>query len=295
MAIDTAHYHGWHGPLRGPWAASLAMVRVALLQIFRRKLYWLVIGAGLLQFLSFWGLIYVVTQVQIPDEARGEILRAFNFSATPTAEGENGYSRFMENQSIVVAILLAFSGSLLVGNDFRQGALPFYLSRRIDRRHYIVAKLLAISTVISMLTVVPALLLFFEYGMLTSSTAYWRENWRIVVSILGYGAVLCMVLSICLVTVSAWLQRAAPIAITWTSAFILLRTLGGYLDREFDSRYLRLIDLWRDMRLVGRLLFDTLRAEDRELAWYALSILVSVCTLASIALVHRVRAVDVVE
>ena len=57
----------------------------------------------------------------------------------------------------MVMLLLAFSGSLLVGSDFRDKSLPFYLSRRIDRRHYIVGKLLAVSSIVAMLTMLPAL------------------------------------------------------------------------------------------------------------------------------------------
>ena len=64
----------------------------------------------------------------------------------------------MQQQSVVVMILLAFSGSLLVGSDFRMKSLPFYLSRRVDRRHYIVGKLMAISVIVSLLTTVPALI-----------------------------------------------------------------------------------------------------------------------------------------
>ena len=37
MGIDIAHYHGWEGKLRSPWWGSLAIVRVAMLQVFRRK------------------------------------------------------------------------------------------------------------------------------------------------------------------------------------------------------------------------------------------------------------------
>jgi ABC-2 type transport system permease protein len=297
MAIDTSHYHGWHGKLRGPWAASLAMVRVALLQVFRRKLYWLVIGVGLLQFLFFWSAIYLINQVTgMSPQFRQGMEHVFRFSATADDGGEDGYSAFMERQGVVVAILLAFSGSLLVGNDFRQGALPFYLSRRIDRRHYILAKLAAVSSVVSLLTVIPALLLFFEYGMFTSNTSYWRDNWRIVLSVLGYGAVMCAVLSIWLVSLSAWLQKAAPIAITWTSLFIMLGLLAGNLEDRNSSRYWHLIDPARQMRYVGRLLFGVLEDPvDRQVAWYALAILVSTCTLAMVALVHRVRAVEVVE
>jgi ABC-2 type transport system permease protein len=296
MDLDQAHYHPWQGRLQTPWMACLAIVRVALLQVFRNKAYWLVLALGALRFLAFWMIIYAVTQLALPDEARQRLLARFGFSANAGANQDNGYIAFMDGQNIIVMILLAFSGSLLVGSDFRQKTLPFYLSRRIDRRHYIVGKLLAVSSVIAILTVVPALALFIEYGMFTSSFAYWIDNWRIVVSMLAFGAVICVVNSILLVTISAYLQRIVPITITWASLFLLVGRLGGYLYRETKVDSWRLLDPWRDMRLVGRLCFGSFREEtDRQLAWWALAILSSLCAIAMVALVHRVRAVDVVE
>jgi ABC-type transport system involved in multi-copper enzyme maturation permease subunit len=296
MDLDQAHYHPWQGKLQMPWLACLAIVRVALVQVFRNKAYWFVLGLGALRFLAYWSLIYAVTQLALPPDARRMFLEKFGFSADADANQDNGYIEFIEGQNIIVMVLLAFSGSLLVGSDFRQKTLPFYLSRRIDRRHYIVGKLLAVSSLIAIITVLPALVLFIEYGMFTSSFDYWIDNWRIAVSVLAFGAVICVVNSILLVTISAYLQRIVPITITWASLFLLLGRLGGYLYRETRVEYWRLLDPWRDMRLVGRLCFGTFRSDaDRELAWYALAILSTLCAVALVALVHRVRAVDVVE
>jgi len=296
MQIDQAHYHGWQGRLQTPWVACLAIVRVAMLQVFRNKAYWLVLGLGALRFLAFWSIIYAVTQLTLPPHVRDMFLQQFGFSADSNANQDNGYINFMQGQSVIVMILLAFSGSLLVGSDFRLNSLPFYLSRRIDKRHYIVGKLLAVSSVVSIITVVPALLLFLEYGMFTASAAYWVDNWRIAVSVLAFGAVICVVNSILLVTISAYLQRIVPITITWASLFLLLGRLGDYLFRETKDAHWQLLDPWRDMRLVGRLCFGTfVREIDSELAWWALAILATLCTVAMFALVHRVRAVDVVE
>ena len=296
MELDQAHYHGWQGRLQTPWVACAAIVRVALLQVFRNKAYWLVLGLGTLRFLAFWIIIYAVTQLALPPKTRDVLLNQFGFSADVDANQDNGYIAFMQGQSVIVMILLAFSGSLLVGSDFRLKALPFYLSRRIDKRHYIVGKLLAVSSVIAILTIVPALLLFFEYGLFTSSTDYWLDHWRIAVSVLAFGLVICVVNSILLVTISAYLQRIVPITITWASLFLLLGRLGDYLFRETQTEAWRLLDPWRDMRLVGRLCFGSFsRDVDRELAWWALAILGSLCALSLLALVHRVRAVDVVE
>jgi len=296
MEIDQARYHGWQGRLQTPWVACLAIVRVALMQVFRNKAYWLVLFLGTLRFLAFWSIIYAVTQLALPDDVRKVFLNEFGFSADSDANQDNGYLRFIEGQSVIVMILLAFSGSLLVGSDFRLRTLPFYLSRRIDKRHYIVGKLLAVGSVVAVLTIVPALLLFLEYGMFTSSTDYWVEHWNLAMSVLVYGLVVCAVNSILLVTISAYLQRIVPITITWATLFLLLGRIGDFLYRETEVDYWRLLDPWRDMRLVGRLCFGTFnRPGDESLAFWALGILATLCVLALAALVHRVRAVDVVE
>ncbi|HET6882781.1 MAG TPA: hypothetical protein VFI31_21615 [Pirellulales bacterium] len=295
MPVDIARYHGWQGTLGGPRRGVLAMVRVGLLQVFRRKSYWVVLGLGLLQFLAFWSVIWAVTQLkELPSEARNGLLEGFGFSAAPRGDKENGYSMFIERQSVVVMILLTFTGSLLVGGDFRNGALSFYLSRPIDRRHYILGKLLTVALLVSLLTTIPALLLFGEYGMFTSSFEYWREQWRIPLAVLFYGGVLAAVLSVWLVTLSAYLQRMAPIAITWASLFVLPRMLRGQMPQS--SIYWKLIDPWRDMHFVGRLAFDQFRNdEERRFAYWAAGLLAAVSVLALAALVRRVRAVDIVE
>lgn len=294
--IDTVRYHGWTGRLKSPWLGCLAIVRVGLLQLFRRNSYRVVLVLGLAQFLLYWAIIYGVTQLAWPPPMQQRVLREFGFSAAADDNHDNGYLQFMERQNVVVMILLAFSGSLLVGADFRERTLPFYLSRRIDRRHYLCGKLLTISAVVSLLTTIPALLLFVEYGMFTSSTTYWRENWRIPVALLAYGAVLCVVNSIWLAALAAYLQRAAPIVIVWSSLFVLPGRFAGYLSAATNNEYWKLLDPWRDMRYAGRLCFGSFRDErQRDLAIWAMVILVVACALALIALVRRVRAVDIVE
>lgn len=296
MKLDRAHYHGWGGELGSAWRGCWALVRVGLLQVLRRKSYWFVLALCLLQFLFFFGAIYMLTQATVPPQTQQHVLRTFGFSAAgPTGE-ENGYTRFMERQSVVVIILLAFSGSLLVGADFRQRSLPFYLSRSIDRRHYIVGKLLTVSALVSLLTTVPALLLFIEFGLFTDSTDYWLRDWRSLVAVLAYGLVLCATLSITLVTLSAYLQRMAPIAITWCSLFVLLRRLASYLSTETGHEAWMLLDPWHNIHAAGRLGFGNLANEaQQELCWWSLGILALVCAACLVALVHRVRAVDIVQ
>ena len=55
-------YHGWQGELQSPGWGCLALVRVGLVQVFRRKLYWFVLGLCFLQFAFFLMSIYAITQ-----------------------------------------------------------------------------------------------------------------------------------------------------------------------------------------------------------------------------------------
>lgn len=295
MGLDISHYHGWDGRLVSPWRSSLSIVRVALLQVFRRKSYWIVLALGLLNFLLFFSIIYGVTQFEIPPEAQQHLLDIFGFSSQPVPGKESGYIEFMKRQSIIVMVLLAFSGSLLVGSDFRFNSLPFYLSRRIDRVHYIFGKIVAVAAVVALLTLLPAFALWVEYGMFTSSSQYWFDSWRVLLSFVVYGLVLCVVLGILLVTISAYLQRVAPIAITWSSLFVMLATMAGTLHNVTDNRYWHLIDPWRCMRYTSRLIYDPAPEEGlQSLARWSVVILAITCSLALAALSRRVRAVDVV-
>jgi ABC-type transport system involved in multi-copper enzyme maturation permease subunit len=272
------------------------LVRVALTQVFRRRIYWLVLLLGIGNFLKAVVGIYFVTQAQMPENMRATVLERFGFSDRAEEGQESGYTKFMEQQSLVVMMLLAFSGSLLVGADFRQQVLPFYLSRRIDRRHYIVGKLLAVSAIVALLTVVPALLLFVEYGLFSSSFDYWWQEGHVLGAVMIYGIVLCSVLGIWLVTLSAYLQRGGPIAVAWASMFLLLGQLAGRLADETDDKRWQLLDPWFDIHHAGRLLFGDFKStDDRELAQWAAVILAISCALCLAALVRRVRAVDVVQ
>jgi ABC-2 type transport system permease protein len=322
--IDRAHYHGWHGPLRSPWLGALAVARVALWQIFRRKLYWLVIALGLMHFLLIFAVVFFAAQVeantggakvpeQAPADAPGEkpgekqragraygagawILGLANFTPQPGDGRDNGYMAFMERQSYVVIILLAFSGSLVAGSDFQHRALAFYLSRGIDRRHYLLGKWLGLAAVISILTVLPALVLFVQYGMYSSNLDYWLEYWWMPLTIGGYGLVMCLVLGLSVMALSVYLRRTAPIAITCFSVYILLERIGWQMSDWTKNQRWRLLSPWRDMRYAARYCCDPFfMPEDRDLGPWALAILAGICLVCVAALYHRVQAVEVVE
>ena len=68
--------------------------------------------------------------------------------------------------------------------------------------------------------------MFLEFGLFTSSLDYWKDNWQVVPAILGYGLVLGGAMAIWSVALSAYLKKLVPIAVTWSSLFVLLSRLA---------------------------------------------------------------------
>jgi ABC-type transport system involved in multi-copper enzyme maturation permease subunit len=301
-APELLHYRPWTGTFRGPWASVRPVARVALSMLFRRRMFWALYALSLMIFMLFFFGQYLLAyaEVQAPP-AKGQfnprdlvgLLRGF---LEMDGKGTT-YRTFMEYQGWMVMIVLALAGSILVGNDLRFGSLPYYLSKPISRRHYLAGKALAVAVFINLMTTVPAVMLFVQYGLL-DSWRYFFERSYLFFGILGYGAVLTVCLSLLLLASAMWLRRTVPLIMMWTTLFLFCRLLGRALvfGLRYNPRW-RLIDLWNDMYLLGNW---CLRMEPSNVYFQpalheAALVLGGVTLLCLTYLVMRIRAVEIVK
>ncbi|MFN0055317.1 MAG: ABC transporter permease subunit, partial [Planctomycetales bacterium] len=164
MTFEFGGYREWNGVRRGAWWGCWSMVRSGLGMIVRRWMFWGLIGLGLLNFLFNFAFVYLKATITVQNPGVARFLDNYRVTGTGDAYGD-----FMFAQATITALLLAFAGSTLIGNDYRQGGLVFYLSRRIARRHYVAGKLLTVAAVVTIITTLPALILYAEYGLLSNS------------------------------------------------------------------------------------------------------------------------------
>lgn len=292
MTLEEVRYRGWSERLRPSWLACWPIARTGLVLVLRRKIFWVLLALALLDFLFLFATIYL--KAQITSQNPGFRRFVNNVLQNVTGSGET-YRDFMFAQGTVTMLLLALAGTTLVGDDVRSGGLTFYLSRRIHRWHYLLGKLLSIGLLVSLTTTVPALILYLEYGLLTDSTNYFRENLTILRGILGYGLTLSAVLSCLLFALSSWLPRTVPLVMAWTGIFAFLPAAGGLLRQAFDDRRWLLLGLWRDVRLVGTWCFGGIDT-DRELQLLqpSIGIVVAVCVVSVLVVLPRLRGARVV-
>ena len=308
-ADTLLHYRPWRGELRGPLWSALAMARVSLRLMFRRRLYWGLFALSMLVFFFFFYGQYLVVWIttQTADDTvliGGVRVPVANFTKFLDRLALNGsthtFGNFIWFEGYVLVIVLALAGSVLVGNDFFHGSLPFYLSKPIGRWHYVLGKCLGIGVFVNLATTVPAVVLWVEAGLLFDWQTYYLDNLDLLAGVLGYGLVLTVTLSLLVVATAVWVRRTVPMVMVWMGVFGLLRMLAGWLvdALKYDERW-RLIDLWNDLYLVGLWCLGadpaSIRPQPQPAYWEAAVVVGAVCAGCLLYLRKRIQAVEIVS
>lgn len=310
MVSNLLHYRPWRGQFRPTHTSVWPIARVCLEMMFRRKMFWVMYGLALLFFLMFFFGQYLLSwaESQVGEQLTPVglgikvnprwLIERLRTDLRIDGSGQT-FRIFFYYQGYMVMAVLALAGSVLVGNDFRFGSLPFYLSKPLGRWHYLLGKCLAVAVFINLMTTLPALVLFVQYGLLTR-WEYFAEQGHLLFGILGYGLVLTVCLSILLLATASWLRRTVPMIMAWTTLFIFFRLLASALvdGLHYDPRW-RLIDLWNDTYLIGNaclgMALETVRPAAQPAVVEAALVLTAVCVLCLVYLNLRIRAVEVVN
>jgi len=299
-------YRPWRGTLHGPLWSALAMARVSLRLMFRRRLYWGLFALSMLVFFFFFYgqylVVWITTQVAedtVPIAGMKVPLRDFTrFLDRLALNGTtHTFGNFIWFEGYVVVIVLALAGSVLVGNDFFHGSLPFYLSKPIGRWHYVLGKCLAIGVFVNLATTIPAVVLWLQAGLLYDWKTYYLDHLDLLAGVLGYGLILTVSLSLLVVATAVWVRKTVPMVMVWMGVFALLRMLAGWLvdGLKVDERW-RLIDLWNDLYLCGLWCLgaepQTIRPQPQPAFWQAACVVGGVCAGCLLYLRKRVQAVE---
>src|SRR4051794_17255676 len=195
-APQLLRYRPWTGTFRGPAASVLPIARVALGMLFRRRLFWVLyaLSLGFFMLFFFGGYLFTFVETQAPPSVAGRPINLrdlIGWLRTVVDLDGSGktYRALLGLQGYMVMTILVFAGAVLVGNDLRFGTLPFYLSKPLSRRHYLLGKAIALAVFVNLMTTLPAVLLFVQFGLL-DSWSYFVHNLPLLGGILVYGAVL---------------------------------------------------------------------------------------------------------
>lgn len=289
MAVYKRRYESYRGPRTARWSRFLVLSRYALRDLFRSRFFFGFFVVCLLPVLV--AVVYLFI-------ANSEIIRTlFSIhSSTALPVGEQFFAAFLQVQSSFAFLLTCWACPTLVSGDLTNGALPLFLSRPIRRDEYVAGKFSVLAILLSFLTWIPAIVLLFLQGGLSSSNWLGPHLWMIG-PMLWCSFVWIALLSLLALAVSAWIRWRVIAMGAIFALFLLPAGFGGVMDAILHTEWGQLLNLSALFHVLVYSGFGTaLGGRQSELPTSAAWAMFTIVGIGSLELLHkRLRAFEVVR
>ena len=306
MAVYEQTYKRYAGKLTPEWSRFLIIPRHAYRAVFNSKLFTAFFVICFLPLLVEAVLIYLhhnVTALAILQVNVKELIPIDAFFFETFVSIQAGFAFF-------VALLV---GPPLVSRDLRNNALPLYLCRPFSRTEYVMGKMSVVLILLSAITWIPQLLLFFFQSYL-QGFAWFRANLWIAYAILISGLVWILLLALLTQTISALVKWRVVASGALLGLFFIPSVFGEFINIVFQTRWGNLISLGALTRNVTKGLFGTfdrvggtilIRDFDDNIVrevlliepplWASWTVLFMICAVCLALLAWKVKAYEVVR
>ena len=306
MAVYEQTYKRYTGKLTPEWSRFLIIPRHAYRAVFNSKLFTAFFVICFLPLLVEAVLIYLhhnVTALAIMSLNARELIPIDGSFFQTFVNIQGGFAFF-------VALLV---GPPLVARDLRNNALPLYLCRPFSRTEYVMGKMSVILILLSAITWVPQLLLFFFQSYL-EGFAWFRANLWIAYAIFIGSSVWILLLALLSQTISALVKWRIVASGALLGLFFIPSVFGEFINVVFLTRWGNLISLGALMKNVTAGLFGTfdrvagtftIRDFDDNIVrevlliepplWLSWTVLFAICAVCLALLAWKVKAYEVVK
>lgn len=292
MAVYQHTYQQYSGPATPLWSRFLVIPRYAYRSVFQYKLFTGLFAVCFAPLLVMTILIYLKHNVSL--------LEAFNLKVSDVgfSVGAFFFRIFTSTQTSLGFILTVIVGPTLISRDLANNALPLYLCRPLTRADYVLGKMSVVMILLSLITWVPLLLLFFFQAYLEGGAWLW-ENLYVLRGVLVVSWTWIILLSLLAAALSAWLKWRIAASGALFAVFVIPTPITIIVNEMFHSK---VGTLFHPGMLMNMLMDKMFRMENSTAPdwmvpptwsmWASLTILALMCVgLLSL----KVRAYEVVK
>ncbi|MEM7352589.1 MAG: hypothetical protein AAF657_17445 [Acidobacteriota bacterium] len=290
MAVYERSYKRYDGRFMPQWLRLFVLPRYAYTRVFQSKVFLVYFVLCLLPPTIQAARIYLFHNAQ-------EIFKAFPQAAELFTEflrvDPEFFNFVMQLQCGFAFFAALFVGPGLVSQDLANNGLPLYLSRPLSRTEYVLGKFSVLGLLLSLITWVPGLGLFF----LQSTYAGWGwafDNLRIAASIFIGSWAWIATISLMALALSAWVKWKPVAGFMMFMVFLGGGAFGLLINLLFRTDWGNLINLGVVIDRIWEGLFGLRASADLPVpaAWFSLFCFFAAC----IYLLHRkIRAYEVVS
>ncbi len=309
MAVYEHLYGAYEGESHTAWSRFLVIPRYALREVFKSKL---LVTSFVLCFI--YPLIASIL-VYLHHNANALALLQINVRELLPIDA-SFFRTFMEVQGAFSFILTVLIAPPLISRDLSNNALPLYLCRPLSRAEYVLGKMAVIIILLSLVTWIPGLLIFFFQASLAGFAWLWTNLWMIRAIFFGF-MVWIVLLSLLALAVSSFLKWRVVASGALLGIFFVPTAFGEIVNQLFLTRAGHLISLWATMNSIWRGLFGLFVRQTGSLRgkvsnpiydekffdiallepplWVSWLVIALVCAVCVWLLARKVRAYEVIK
>jgi len=290
MAVYKRTYKAYHGVLTPAWSRFTVLTRYGLSTLFNSRPFTAYTVLCFLPFLGALAYIYVVHSA-----AAQALLRMGN--AMPGTVNNDFFLGYLGFEAGMGFILAAWGGPGMITKDFANHSVQLYLSRPISRTEYLIGKVSVLAALLSCITWIPALILFFVKAGLQGHGWLWENLWMagsIILSCLIWIAMISLIS----MAVAVWVRWRIAATALMLGIFFLLPAVGQILNAILRTQWGNLINFTHMITLVWMRLFRESQAElppafNGVPLWAAWMSLLATCVACFWLLDRKLRAREV--
>lgn len=301
MAVYEHLYGAYEGESQSALSRFLVIPRSALRETFKSKLFTTVF------ILCFIYPLVAAILIYLHHNANALSLLQINVRKLLPIDASFFFT-FVQLQSAFAFILTVLVAPPLVSRDLSNNALPLYLCRPLTRAGYVLGKMAVIVFLLSCVTWIPGLLLFFFQAGLEGFEWTLANLWMIWAIFAGC-AVWIVLLSLLALAVSALVKWRVLASGALLGLFFVPSAFAGIINNLFLTRSGNLISLWATINSVWRGLFGLFvreagRIRTRQFGeillfepplWASWLIVALICAVCVWLLARKVRAYEVIK
>lgn len=231
MSVYRLNYRTYTGRVTPLWMRILVIARYGFNEAWSSKITIGLFILSLLPPIVFLVIIYL---------ANNPMARALVGANSPDlAINARFFQIVLQAQSWLALVLASWVAPRLMGFDLADNALPILLSHPISRFGYALGKFIALFSTLSVVTWIPALILFVDQSY-SSSLPWAASNMRIAFGMLAGALIWIAFLSLLCLAISSWVKwRVVATGAIFAAVFVpsgvgaivsaVLRTKWGFL------------------------------------------------------------------
>jgi ABC-2 type transport system permease protein len=308
MAVYEHLYGAYEGEAQSAWSRFLVIPRYGLREVFKSKL---ITGYFILCFI--YPLIATIL-VYLHHNVNALALLQINVRELLPIDA-SFFRAFMEVQGWFAFILTVLVAPPLISRDLANNALPLYLCRPLSRTEYVLGKMAVVGFLLSCITWIPGLLIFFFQASLGGFGWLWSNAWMIWSIVFG-SMVWIILLSLIALSISALVRWRVVASGAMLGLFFVPSAFAEIVNSLFLTKTGHLISLWASMSSVWYGLFGLFQRETGRVQgtvtnpiyeeqyfnivllepplWASWLVIVAVCAMCVWLLARKVRAYEVI-